>query len=553
MVHSVESGIQTTTVLGKYLSMPILQKRVNKETFGEILERVNSKLAGWKGKCLSLAGRLTLTKSVLASIPIHTMCVITMPKALLDDLDKVARSFLWGSTSEKRKQHLISWKRVCTPKQEGGLGIKRAQDMNKALLAKLGWRLLTDHQSLWARILRRKYKVGDTHNIAWTVPKSTWSSTWRSVGLGIREVVLQGQSWVLGDGRDILFWKDRWLTNEPIIDSAVDVVPADRVNDCVSDLWWDGRGWELGRFLPYNTENTRLRLGALVVDKITGTRDHLSWGLTVDGAFTVKSAYSLLTRSGELRPNMEKFWSCVWSCMVPERRIVPPSKVHQFFTMSLLEWLYANLSVEVRMEHFLWSTIFGMALWWGWKWRCGNLFGVNGKCRDRVGFIKKLAKEVNDANVLGRGGQGPRVRVERMVKWEPPRSGWLKLNTDGASRGNPGRASAGGVLRDALGEWRGGFALNIGICSAPLAELWGVYYGLYIAWQKRVTNLELAVDSKVVVGFLKTGVSATYPLSFLVRLCHGYISKDWNVHIYHTYREANRLADGLATMLFLYS
>ena len=65
-----------------------------------------------------------------------------------------------------------------------------------------------------------------------------------------------------------------------------------------------------------------------------------------------------------------------------------------------------------------------------------------------------------------------------------------------------------------------------------------------------MTHLELAVDSKVVVGFLKTGVSATHPLSFLVRLCHGYISKDWNVHIYHTYRKANRLVDGLATYAF---
>lgn len=56
-----------------------------------------------------------------------------------------------------------------------------------------------------------------------------------------------------------------------------------------------------------------------------------------------------------------------------------------------------------------------------------------------------------------------------MVAWTPLRVGWLKMNTYGASRHNPGMAAAGGSLRDETGQWRGGFSLNIGICSAPLA------------------------------------------------------------------------------------
>lgn len=79
---TAESGIGSTRELGKYLGMPILQKRMNKETFGEILERVSARLAGWKSKSLlSLAGRITLTKSVLASIPVHSMSAILLPAA----------------------------------------------------------------------------------------------------------------------------------------------------------------------------------------------------------------------------------------------------------------------------------------------------------------------------------------------------------------------------------------------------------------------------------------------------------------------------------------
>ncbi|KAL0287128.1 UNVERIFIED_CONTAM: hypothetical protein Sradi_7130200 [Sesamum radiatum] len=32
------------------------------------------------------------------------------------------------------------------------------------------------------------------------------------------------------------------------------------------------------------------------------------------------------------------------------------------------------------------------------------------------------------------------------------REGWYKLNTDGASKGNPGISGAGGILRDQLGK-----------------------------------------------------------------------------------------------------
>lgn len=78
----------------------------------------------------------------------------------------------------------------------------------------------------------------------------------------------------------------------------------------------------------------------------------------------------------------------------------------------------------------------------------------------------------------------------------------------------------------------------------------GGYYGLYLAWERRFPKVELEVDFAVVVGFLTAGISDMHPLSFLVRLCHDFLSKDWDVRVSHVYREANRLADGLASYAF---
>ncbi|CAA7018818.1 unnamed protein product [Microthlaspi erraticum] len=176
-------------------------------------------------------------------------------------------------------------------------------------------------------------------------------------------------------------------------------------------------------------------------------------------------------------------------------------------------------------------------------------FGTNGKCRDRVRFIKDIATEPTVVHAKTREQAGATVRVERQIAWQPPKSGWWKMHTDGAARGNPGLASAGGVLQDASGGWVCGFALNIGICSAPLADLWGVYYGLYMAWEIRVPRLIIELDSKIVMGF-HTGISDSHPLSFLVQLCYGFVSRDWLVRFQHAYREANRVSDGLANHAF---
>ena len=48
------------------------------------------------------------------------------------------------------------------------------------------------------------------------------------------------------------------------------------------------------------------------------------------------------------------------------------------------------------------------------------------------------------------------------MRWEKPPSNWFKLNIDGASCGNPGRAGGGGVIRDCASEWVRGFARSIG-------------------------------------------------------------------------------------------
>ncbi|KAF2289926.1 hypothetical protein GH714_039192 [Hevea brasiliensis] len=57
------------------------------------------------------------------------------------------------------------------------------------------------------------------------------------------------------------------------------------------------------------------------------------------------------------------------------------------------------------------------------------------------------------------------------VFWTPPLQGWLKLNFDGASKGEGRLPYSGGVLRDNCGQWVTRFVDNWGSGSVLMAEL----------------------------------------------------------------------------------
>ena len=52
--------------LGKYLGVSILHKRTIRGTYKVILDKVKARLSAWKATSLSMAGRLTLVKSVIS-------------------------------------------------------------------------------------------------------------------------------------------------------------------------------------------------------------------------------------------------------------------------------------------------------------------------------------------------------------------------------------------------------------------------------------------------------------------------------------------------------
>ena len=90
-----------------YLGLPVGGCHKRSDFLNVVIERVQGKLSSrWNGRCLSMAGRICLIKSVLSSVPLFFMSLFKLPSGVADKLVRIQRNFLWGWGSDRRK---IAW------------------------------------------------------------------------------------------------------------------------------------------------------------------------------------------------------------------------------------------------------------------------------------------------------------------------------------------------------------------------------------------------------------------------------------------------------------
>lgn len=75
----------------------------------------------------------------------------------LKEIDHIQRNFIWGSTNETKNVHYLSWNNITKKKEEGGLGLKKADTKNMTTLSNIAGRLLTNPTAIWSKPLSFKY------------------------------------------------------------------------------------------------------------------------------------------------------------------------------------------------------------------------------------------------------------------------------------------------------------------------------------------------------------------------------------------------------------
>ncbi|XP_026428433.1 uncharacterized protein LOC113324332 [Papaver somniferum] len=102
MVDSITHlmGVKPMSSKERYLGSPLLFGHSKQEAFKAIEDNFLSRYSTWSYTSLTQAGRSTMIKHVLNSVPIYQMGTFKLPAQLINKLITIQRRFFWGHNSK---------------------------------------------------------------------------------------------------------------------------------------------------------------------------------------------------------------------------------------------------------------------------------------------------------------------------------------------------------------------------------------------------------------------------------------------------------------------
>ncbi|KAK6794387.1 hypothetical protein RDI58_007840 [Solanum bulbocastanum] len=396
--------------------------------------------------------------------------------------------FFWSSCVGGRGRHWTKWRNLCLPETEGGLGFRLLEDLSLALFSKLWWNFQTK-PSIWKDYMRNKYcKHAHANVVMWKVGAGG-SQVWKKM-LQARDFIEHQILWQVKGGSASV-WHDNWTGLGDLYTITGDNVEwydtYTSVNELIKYEEWDLTVLE--DIFPH--ELVEHILQHIRPPSHRGEIDTPCWMLDAKGAFSVKTTWQYIRHKDE----DNRIYKWIWTKGVPFKmaflmwrswkfKIPVDDRVRRWGVQGPSKcWCCERPNQETLAHVFLksytanrtWSYFCSFTgintaglnlrkvimLWWGpdikkdmkpyyrvvpcfvtWElWRRRNKMKHEGKKTSlpRPEMLKELDAYRTKMNVT-------------KVIWEFPLTGWVKYNTDGASRGNPGLSSYAFCLRDDKGD-----------------------------------------------------------------------------------------------------
>jgi hypothetical protein len=105
----------------KYLGIPLHFQKLRREDLQPLIDKIIKRIAGWRGKLLTQAGRLVLIKTCIASIPVYLLSLFKFPRWAIDLINSHMAHCFWDSYEGHKKMHLANL--ICMKKKHWGGGV----------------------------------------------------------------------------------------------------------------------------------------------------------------------------------------------------------------------------------------------------------------------------------------------------------------------------------------------------------------------------------------------------------------------------------------------
>lgn len=337
------------------------------------------------------------------------------------------------------------------------------------------------------------------------------------------------------------------------------------------------------------------------------------WTKISTGEFSVSTAWELLRQREDINEDLKKLWVTrlpfkfsflawrIWLGKVPVATLMHSwnSSIslncncctilgieaidHLFLRgdTSATVWSHFSrgagiLGPTLNLKHVIrkWWTIAGntrlkfvfqvvpiVILWFLWKRRNTILHGGSysiGKVVWNVNdILLKVIKirfkdkyEVNNWSFILNELNNYRVRYSfKIVRWIPPPNNWLKCNTDGASRGNPGPSSAAFCIRDHEGNLVVAKGFRLPDTTNLIAEARAIRESLQYCKENGLEQIIIESDSLAMIQFLEGNWAIPWSVVTDINYIQS-LRRNFLVRVQHSFREGNTLADYFANLVF---
>lgn len=236
-------GIKQGALPIRYLGVPLSSKKMRISDFKPLLDKVEVRFNSWTVKHLSFAGRFQLIQAVIYSTITFWTSIFILPSECISILERMCNTFLWNGAPQSARGAKVSWDIICTPKKEGGLGLRKLADWNQVLALKLIWLLFAAGGSLWVSWIKR-HKIGSAS--FWELePLLGDSWIWKQL-CKLSSIARPFLFCEVGSGRSASFWNDDWTELGPLIhltDARGPAVSGLHKDATVAEALMNGEWW----------------------------------------------------------------------------------------------------------------------------------------------------------------------------------------------------------------------------------------------------------------------------------------------------------------------
>lgn len=134
---------------------------------------------------------------------------------LLNYFHQILKSYLGYNNNSSKNHHLsfLSWHKIYFPKSLGGLAIWLMENHNKALLATLGWKIISKENFLWVSTTRTNYFHNYDLLQSSCNPSASW--IWKGIMKNL-EVVSKDACRSFSLSSFLNVWSHPWVPSLPL-------------------------------------------------------------------------------------------------------------------------------------------------------------------------------------------------------------------------------------------------------------------------------------------------------------------------------------------------